>query len=342
MKTMRLWFGCVVGLAISMIFGWSYGFFIALLPINIMMNSDSWHWDSYVQLVIGVVWVTLEVSFIHGFFQSSPLLLTIVVGIFFLEKCIAMSNKNSYLFGFIGLLVGSIALNFASYSSFDLEDFSITLWCSAIVAVPICALAYYFFPEPSVDPIIDAVSDTTNNTQRYDHIGMIRQTALGWIIAMLAFLVFQFGDLNDSLSAQASILIVLSPMTLIGSLAASKIRIIGTFLGCLAGLCIQIGLYSWADNGVLFIMAYAIAAGFFCSWLALGTIKSSIAFSAMSALTVPLTTSLIPDQKDAVFAIFYRFSSILVAVILTSMAIWIIHHFLVRVIKSPNEHFSHS
>ena len=342
MKTMRLWFGCVVGLAVSMIFGWSYGFFIALLPINIMMNSDHWHWDSYVQLVVGVIWVTLEVSFINGFFQSSPLLLTIIVGIFFLEKCIAMSHKSSYLFGFIGLLVGSIALNFASYSSFDLEDFSITLWCSAIITVPICALAYYFFPEPTTEATIDAVSDTTNNVQRYDHIGMIRQTALGWIIAMLAFLVFQFGDLNDSLSAQASILIVLSPMTLIGSLAASKIRIIGTFLGCLAGLCIQIGLYSWSDNGILFIMAYAIAAGFFCSWLTLGTIKSSIAFSAMSALTVPLTTSLIPDQKDAVFAIFYRFSSILVAVILTSMAIWIIHHFLVRVIKSPNEHFSHS
>ncbi|PSU17656.1 DUF2955 domain-containing protein [Photobacterium kishitanii] len=337
MKTMRLWFGCVVGLAISMIFGWSYGFFAALLPIIIMTNADHWHWNNYQQLVVGIIWVTIEVSLINGFFQSSPLLLTAIVGIFFLEKCVAMSHKNSYLFGFVGLLVGSIALNFASYSSFDLEDFSVTLWCSAMVTVPICALAFYLFPEPMIATTID----TTNNEQRYDHIGMIRQIALGWIIAMLAFLVFQIGDLNDSLSAQASILIVLAPMTLIGSLAAAKIRIIGTFLGCLAGLIIQIGLYSWADNGILFIMAYAIAAGIFCSWLALGTIKSSIAFSAMSALTVPLTSSLIPDKKDAVFAIFYRFSSIFIAVVLTSMAIWIIHHFLVRVIKSPDEHFSH-
>lgn len=337
MKTMRLWFGCVTGLAISMIFGWSYGFFVALLPIIIMTNADHWHWNGYYQLVIGIIWTTVEVSFINGFFQSSPLLLTIVVGIFFLEKCIAMSHKNSYLFGFVGLLVGSIALNFASYSSFDLEDFSITLWCSAIITIPICALAYYFFP----DPIIETAPDTMNNTQRYDHIGMIRQTALGWIIAMLAFLVFQVGDLNDSLSAQASIIIVLAPMTLIGSLAAAKIRIIGTFLGCLAGLIIQVGLYTWSDNGILLIMAYAIAAGFFCSWLALGTIKSSIGLSAMAALSVPLTTSLIPDQKDAVFAILYRFSSIFVAVVLTSMAIWIIHHFLVRVIKSPTENFSH-
>lgn len=337
MKTMRLWFGCVVGLAISMIFGWSYGFFAALLPIIIMTNADHWHWNNYQQLVVGIVWVTIEVSLINGFLQSSPLLLTAVVGIFFLEKCVAMSHKSSYLFGFVGLLVGSIALNFASYSSFDLEDFSVTLWCSAMVTVPICALAFYLFPEPMIETTVD----TTNNEQRYDHIGMIRQIALGWIIAMLAFLVFQIGDLNDSLSAQASILIVLAPMTLIGSLAAAKIRIIGTFLGCLAGLIIQIGLYSWADNGILFIMAYAIAAGIFCSWLALGTIKSSIAFSAMSALTVPLTSSLIPDKKDAVFAIFYRFSSIFIAVVLTSMAIWIIHHFLVRVIKSPDEHFSH-
>lgn len=337
MKTMRLWFGCVVGLAITMIFGWSYGFFAALLPIIIMTSADHWHWNSFQQLIVGVVWVTIEVSFINGFFQSSPLLLTVLVGIFFLEKCIAMSHKSSYLFGFVGLLVGSIALNFASYSSFDLEDFSITLWCCALVTVPICALAYFLFP----DPIVEQAVDTTHDAQRYDHIGMIRQTALGWIIAMLAFVVFQVSDLNDSLSAQASIIIVLAPMTLIGSLAAAKIRIIGTFLGCLAGLIIQVGLYSWSDNGILLIMAYAIAAGFFCSWLALGTIKSSIGLSAMAALSVPLTTSLIPDQKDAVFAIFYRFSSIFVAVVLTSMMIWIIHHFLIRVIKSPDESFGH-
>ena len=337
MKTMRLWFGCVTGLAITMIFGWPYGFYAALFPIIIMRNADHLHWNDYYQLMAGIILTTVEVSFINGFFQSSPLLLTVAVGLFFLEKCVAMSNKNSSLFGFIGLLVGSIALNLASYSNFDLVNFSITLWCSAIVTIPICILAYSLFPEPQPATKIDE----TNNEQHYDHVGMIRRTALGWIIAMLAFFVFQFGDFNDSLSAQASVIIILAPMTLIGSLATAKIHIAGTLIGCLAGLIIQIGLYSWSDNGILFIMAYAIAAGFLCSWLALGTIKSSLAFSAMTALTIPLTMSLIPGKKDAVFAIFYRFSSIFIAVILTSIAIWIVHHFLVRVIKYPNEHFSH-
>ncbi|KJF83287.1 DUF2955 domain-containing protein [Photobacterium angustum] len=336
MKTMRIWFGCVLGLAISMIFGWSYGFFAALLPIMVLMKAERWNLSLLVQLILGIIWVTVQVTFISGFLQPYPVLMTIAVGIMLLAKCKAMINPKTYLFGFSGLLVGSIALNFASYTGFDLEEFNITLWMSGLITAPICALAYFLFPEPETEQTAPSIN---NDTQRVDHIGMLRQTALGWLVAMVAFLLFQFGDLNDSLSAQASIFIVLAPMTLIGSMAVAKIRITGTFLGCLAGMIIQLGLYSWVNNGILFLMAYAIAAGFFCHWIAQGTIKSSIAFSAMSALTVPLTTSLIPEQKDAFFSILYRFSSIFVAVVATSIVIWITHHFLIRVIKAPNEQF---
>ncbi len=336
MRTMRIWFGCVLGLAISMIFGWSYGFFNVLLPVMVLMKADRWNTSLLLQLILGIIWVTVQVTFISGFLQPYPILMTIAVGIMLLAKCTAMVNPNTYFFGFSGLLVGSIALNFAGYTGFDLEDFSVTLWMSGLVTAPICALAYYFYPEPETEQTTPAVN---NDTLRMDHIGMIRQAALGWIVAMVAFLLFQFGDLRDSLSAQASIFIVLAPMTLIGSIAVAKIRITGTFLGCLAGMAIQLGLYTWANNGMLFLMAYAIAAGFLSYWIAQGTIKSSIAFSALSALTVPLTTSLIPEQKDAFFSILYRFSSIFVAVIATSIMIWITHHFLVRVIKTPNEQF---
>lgn len=275
-------------------------------------------------------------TFISGFLQPYPVLMTIAVGIMLMAKCKAMINPKTYLFGFTGLLVGSIALNFVSYTGFDLEEFNITLWMSGLITAPICALAYFLFPEPETEQTAPSIN---NDTQRVDHIGMIRQTALGWLVAMVAFLLFQFGDLSDSLSAQASIFIVLAPMTLIGSMAVAKIRITGTFLGCLAGMAIQLGLYTWANNGMLFLIAYAITAGFLSYWIAQGTIKSSIAFSALSALTVPLTTSLIPEQKDAFFSILYRFSSIVIAVIATSIVIWITHHFLVRVIKTPNEQF---
>ncbi|WP_029842759.1 FUSC family protein, partial [Vibrio parahaemolyticus] len=167
-------------------------------------------------------------------------------------------------------------------------------------------------------------------------IDYISQVAMGWVVAMAAFIVFQIADLYDSLSAQASILIILTPMTLAGSLAMAKIRIIGTALGCIAGMAVQLILGSWYGHGLLFWLAFTIAMGPFCLWLTKGQIKAAIAFSAMSALSVPLTTSLVPEQKDAFFSILYRFSSIFVAVLLTAMVMWVVHHWIrVMLLKHP-------
>lgn len=338
-KTQRIWFGCVFGLAITLVFGWSNGMFAALLPMFVLTQIDKWNSGIIVQLIVAVTWVCLQVSFIVGFFQPYPLMMTLAVAIMLLFKCIAMTHKTSYLFGYIGLLMGSILLNFGSFSGFDLEDFVMGLIASALVTGPIVALAFYLFPEPSTKLPLSSMGNTNQSTshidnQRKDHLGMVRQAALGWIIAMAAFILFQVADLNDSLSAQASIFIVLAPMTFVGSMAVAKIRIVGTFLGCLAGMILQLALYSLANNMVLFLLGFAIAAGIFCRWLAIGGIKAGLGFSAMSALTVPLTSSFVPEQQDAFFSICYRFSSIVVAVIGTSLAIWVVHHFLVRMIRN--------
>lgn len=279
-------------------------------------------------------WVCIQVTLIVGFLQPYPLLMTLAVGIMLMFKCVTMTHKSTYLFGYIGLLIGSILLNFASFNGFDIEEFVMGLIASTLVTAPIVALALYLFPEPKISSplVLTAEPAATKgrshvDNQRKDHLGMVRQALLGWLTA---FILFQVADLNDSLSAQASIFIVLTPMTLIGSLAVAKIRI----LGCFAGMLIQLTLYTWSNNALLFLLAYAIAAWIFCRWLALGNIKAGIGFSVMSALTVPLTTSFIPEQQDAFFSICYRFSSIVVAVICTSLAIWITHHFLVRIIKA--------
>ncbi|GIC75580.1 DUF2955 domain-containing protein [Moritella sp. F3] len=316
-------------------------FFAILLPTFIIARADHFNVSLINQMVLGIVWVSLEVNFICGFLQPYPWLMTVAVAILFMSKCIAMTKPSGYLFGFTGLLVGSIALNFMSYPGFDSEEFTLTLWVSALAIYPICGLAYYLFSEPDHEPEYKsepAKLQPKNVPVQHAHIDVLRQTAMGWTISMLAFLIFQFGDLSDSVSAQASIFIVLTPMTFIGAMAAAKIRISGTLLGCVAGMAIQLGLSSWANNGLLFLMAFAIAVGFFAWLLALGGVKGGLGFSAMSALSVPLTTTFQPGQQDAFFAIVYRFSSITFAVILTSLAIWLTHHFLVRVIKVPHEY----
>ncbi|MCW8328699.1 DUF2955 domain-containing protein [Photobacterium sp. SDRW27] len=334
MKTFRIWFGCVLGLTISMVFGWSNGMFATLLPMFVLSRMEHWHLGILLQVFLSIVWCSLQVTAIIGFLQPYPMLMTVAVGIMLLFKCFAMGHKSTYLFGYVGLLIGSILLNYGSYNSFDLEDFIIGLWIAAITAIPIAAMAFYLFPEPQTDQVKPPV--ITVNNQRRDPLGMIRQAALGWIVAMSAFILFQVADLQDSSGAQASIIIVLAPMTLVGALGAAKIRIIGTFIGCFAAMLIQLGLYTLSNNGLLFILAYAIAAGIFCRWLTTGTIKASIGFSAISALTIPLTTAFVPEQQDAFFSILYRFNSIFIVVIVASLMIWIVHHFLIRTIHLKN------
>ncbi len=331
MKTLRIWFGCSMGLALSMVFGWSYGFFAIMMPLFILGRMDRFSLPSLLMVLFSAVWTTIQATYIVEFLQFHPTLMIAAVGIMMLFKCIAMMNPKTYLFGYMGLLVGSIVLNFASYNFMDIEEFNVNLWVMAFSNIFVCALAYWIFPEPE-----SQCEQTEIATPVKSDIDYISQVAMGWVVAMTAFIVFQVADLYDSLSAQASILIILTPMTLAGSMAMAKIRIIGTALGCLAGMSVQLILGSWYGHGLLFWLAFIIAMGPFCLWLTKGQIKAAIAFSAMSALAVPLTTSLVPEQKDAFFSILYRFSSIFVAVLLTAMVMWVVHHWIrIMLLKHP-------
>ena len=331
MKTLRIWFGCSMGLALSMVFGWSYGFFAIMMPLFILGRMDRFSLPSLLMVFFSAVWTTIQATYIVEFLQFHPTLMIAAVGIMMLFKCIAMMNPKTYLFGYMGLLVGSIVLNFASYNFMDIEEFNVNLWVMAFSNIFVCALAYWIFPEPE-----SQCEQTEIATPVKSDIDYISQVAMGWVVAMTAFIVFQVADLYDSLSAQASILIILTPMTLAGSMAMAKIRIIGTALGCLAGMSVQLILGSWYGHGLLFWLAFIIAMGPFCMWLTKGQIKAAIAFSAMSALAVPLTTSLVPEQKDAFFSILYRFSSIFVAVLLTAMVMWVVHHWIrIMLLKHP-------
>ncbi|QEO46827.1 DUF2955 domain-containing protein [Vibrio tarriae] len=332
MKTQRIWFGCTCGLALSMLFGWSYGFFAIMLPLFILSRAERFQLKPLLMVLFSAVWTTLQATFLLEYLQFHPVLMTVAVGVFFLFKCIAMMSAKTYLFGYMGLLVGSIVFNFASYDFIDIEDFNVNLWVISLANIAICALAFWLFPEPKRDEIQPPM-----NTPVKSDLDYISQVAMGWIVAMSAFLLFQVADLYDSLSAQASIIIILTPMTLAGSMAMAKIRVIGTALGCLAGLAVQLILGSWYSNGLLFWLAFTIAMGPFCYLLTRGPIKSAIAFSAMSALAVPLT-AIVPESNDAFFSILYRFSSIFITVIATAMLMWAVHHWI-RVMSLKHKNF---
>ncbi|WP_025819378.1 DUF2955 domain-containing protein [Shewanella marina] len=328
MKLFRIWFATSLGLAISMLMGWSNGMFCILLPVLILSSIDRWQWGPFKQMLKGVVAIGIEVSLIIGFLQTSPVLMFIAVLMLMSYKCYAMQFPSSALFGYSGILIGSILLNFGSYNSFDLSNFIIGIVIAACLAVPLCALAFWLFPEANT-VAVPAAQSVASVKQSAD----FTQVALGTLTVMIIFVLFQCLNLNDSLSAQASMLIVLSPMSLVGSKTMAKIRIKGTLIGCGCALVIQLGLYTLANNPILYFLAFVIALGFLSRIFMAGGLNTALGFSAMSGLVVPLVNSFQPEQHDALFAILYRISSIVVAVIFTAVLIWLLDAVILRCLK---------
>ncbi|CAH0535610.1 hypothetical protein VST7929_03140 [Vibrio stylophorae] len=326
MQVMRIWFGCTLGMALSMLFGWSYGFFAVMLPLFVLSQVPQFRWPLLKQMWWAVFCTTIEATLLIQVFQFHWLLQAIAVAIFLLYQCILLSSPRTELKGYVGVLVGSIVLNFASFSFFDMEEFNINLWIIATANIGICALAYYLFPEP----VSNGGALAANAVQQVSDKRRITQVVLGWSVAMVTFVLFQLFDLYDSLAALATVLIIIKPMTFVGAVTVARVRMLGTLLGCFAGLVIQLLLGAWFSDGLLMWLAFVLATGPFCWLLTKGPIKAAIAFSAMSALSVPLTTGMVPEQKDATFSILYRFSSIAVAVMLSLLLIWMVQCLIKR------------
>ncbi|MGY0219384.1 DUF2955 domain-containing protein [Endozoicomonadaceae bacterium StTr2] len=316
---MRIWISCSTGLGLSMLFGWSYGFLAVIMPMFMLNAMNDFNFKGLLLILFAVFFSTLTATYIVDLFQFKPVLMLLAVGIMMSVFCIAMMFPQTYIFGFVGILVSSIVLMLASYDATDIEDFNINTWVIAVSSVIISTLSYWIFPN-TADDAAASPPPPKSNTDKISH------AAMGWIIAMLSFVVFQIMELSDSLAALVSIVIILAPMNLEGSKGMGKIRILGTALGCLAGLMIQLLLGEWYAYGWLFWLAFIIPLGYFSRMFSRGAIQSGIAFSAISALSVPLTTSLIPEQQDAFFAILYRFSSIFFVVVMTTMVMWVVHH----------------
>ena len=328
MKVMRIWFACSFGMAISMIFDWSYGFLAMIMTVFLLHIKLERNLPMALMLVFSAIYTSIEFTYVVEVFQAHPLILTGVVAILMLIKCIAMMHPMTYLFGFGGLLIGSMILNFASYDFFDMADFNVNLWVNCLGGLAIYLLSHLLFPEPPDSEPQPAPPPKTEQDK-------IIQVASGWIIVMSLFVIFQTFDLFDSLSALISVIIILVPFTLVGVVGMGKVRVIGTALGCLAGLMLQIVLGKWFSNPMLFWLGFTIAVGLISKLFGKGMIQAGIAFSAIAALSVPLTTALVPEQRDATFALLYRFSSIFVAVLATTLIMYITSQVLTKVLTKP-------
>ena len=318
-QCLRIATGGTIGFTLCKLFGWSHGVFFTVTPMLLLGLVPVMSGHAMRQLLASSAMAGLEVGLLGGFFGSHPGLMTPVVFLLFLYRFAAMSRGSLFLFGANGVLSLSIMLHFASYPGTDLNDLIFSNFWATGLSVVIAYLMTALWPDVEPRP---AYKPGPKAPHRMRH-----EALLGASIATLSFLVFQIFDLRDSMSAQATTLLLLFPMHWNGALDYARKRALGTLLGVSFGVMVQLFLYDWSGLLILIVPLLWVGLMLFAQAHVKEASGSGVGFGAMTTLGILFGQYLTPGN-DLIFSALYRVSSIFVAIVATLFLCYLLHKLL--------------
>ena len=318
-QCLRIATGGTIGFTLCKLFGWSNGVFFTVTPMLLLELVPVMSGHAMRQLLASSAMAGLEVGLLGGFFGSHPGLMTPIVFLLFLYRFAAMSRGSLFLFGANGVLSLSIMLHFASYPGTDLNDLIFSNFWATGLSVVIAYLMTALWPDVEPRP---AYKPGPKAPHRMRH-----EALLGASIATLSFLVFQIFDLRDSMSAQATTLLLLFPMHWNGALDYARKRALGTLLGVSFGVMVQLFLYDWSGLLILIVPLLWIGLMLFAQAHVKEASGSGVGFGAMTTLGILFGQYLTPGN-DLIFSALYRVSSIFVAIVATLFLCYLLHKLL--------------
>jgi hypothetical protein len=320
-QCLRIATGATLGFTICKLFDLQYGVFFTVFPMLLLGLVPVMNGHVMRQLLASAVLTGLEVGIIGGLFGRHPGLMLPIVFVLFLYRFAAMSKGSLFLFGATGVMSLSIMLHFASYPGTNINEIIFNNFWAAVCAGIIAFLMTAIWPD--VTPRL-ATAPLNKNPNRIRH-----ETLLGTCIATAAFILFQVLDLRDSLSAQATMLLLLFPMHWSGSLASARKRAIGTIFGVSFGMLVQLLLYDWYNLLMLILPIFWLGVMLFAHIHVKEASGSGVGFGAMATLGILFGQYLSPNH-DFLYSALYRFSSTITAIIATLFLCYLVHRLLNR------------
>lgn len=322
-QCLRIATGASLGFTFCKVFGWSNGVFFTVTPVLLLGMLPTMTMHAARQMVASAVVCALEVGLIAGFFGSHPGMMTIFAFLMFLFNFACMSRGKLFLFGANSVLSLSVMLHFASFQTTDINGFIISLIVANITSVMIAFLMMWLIPDVEVrnPPPPPGVAKKSHR--------MRHEALLGATIATLSFLVFQTMDLKDSMSAQATTILLMFPMHWNGAMGYARKRAMGTIMGVTFGILVQVILYDWSDMLIFVVPLLWIGAMIFGFMHVKESSGSGAGFGGLTTLGILFGQYLTPGG-DLIFSALYRVSSILGAIVITLLLTYVVHVILNR------------
>ncbi len=320
-QCLRIATGATLGFTVSKLFGWDYGVFFTVTPMLLLGMVPVMNPHAARQLFAAAIVCGLEVGILGGIFGGHPGLITIVAFGLFLIKFACMSKGSLFLFGANSIISLSIMLHFASYPTTDINNLVFTNLLANIISVVIAYLMTFLIPD--VEP---RQAPPRPSEPKKSH--RIRHEALmGASIATLSFFVFQIFDLSDSLSAQATTILLLFPMNWNGAMGYARKRAMGTLMGVTFGILGQLILYDWSDLLLFVVPLLWIGSMIFSYMHVKESSGSGAGFGGLTTLGILFGQYLSPGG-DLIYSALYRVSSILFAIVVTLFVTYLMHRIL--------------
>ncbi len=324
-QCLRVAFGATLGFTISKLMDWNYGTFFTVYPMLLLGLVPVLNAHIIRQFLANMAVASIFILLVHGMIGDQPIPMTIAVFLMFAFMFRCMSQGPYFLFGALGIVSLSVQLHFVSYSNVSANDLVMSNATACITTVFLAILMHSIFPDVEARGKPPVVNKPKSNGRH--------EVILAASVATLSFVIFQVLDLQDSLSAQVSSVLILFPLNWYGAGRAALNRAIGTLVGCNVGLAWQLILLQ--HSGILWFVSIAlwISIMLFARYHALEGGGSGAGFGAMTTMGILFGQYLTP-QQDLVYNSLYRFTSVSVSVGVTLLVVYLMHRLLNKFVST--------
>jgi len=233
-----------------------------------------------------------------------------------------MAGGVLFVFAAISTINGSIFLHFASYPAMDFSSMASHSLFATLTSMLISVALYWYLPTPP--PPARPAPPPVPVSHHLVHA----------LLATSSFVLFQLLDLQDSLSAQASSILILLPLHYGAIVQAGLKRARGVLLGSAYAIACQLLLYSHYQQLLLVLLMFFFGMLCFAKAQQQEGPGSGVAFGAMTTMAI-IFGQYLTASHDLMFSALYRISSVTVAVGLTLLLATLAFSMLARW-QAPN------
>lgn len=317
-QVLRLAFGASLGLMLAKLSNSDqWGVFFTISPVLLLGLIPRLTPFVVLQYLSANVLAALMVLCYHAIGGLS-LVITLLVFGYFLWLFRLMAQGAYFVFAAISIINGSIFLHFASYPAMDPAQMLGHALLATLTALLICGLIIRLLPMP--ERPLPQLPPKPRTEQ-------LQQSLIASLLATLSFVVFQLLDLQDSLSAQASSILILLPLSFSGIVQAGLKRARGVLLGSAYAIAVQILLYDNYQHLPLTLLAFFFGMLLFGRAQLLEGPGSGVAFGGMTTMAIIFGQYLTADH-DLMYSALYRISSVSVAVVATLLLVTVLYVWL--------------